>query len=49
MNINNKTKARGLKRKFMKGLDPPPSEGKKSGLNPALPFFKPEKYPDADE
>ena len=38
-----------LEKKFMKGLDTPPSGEKNSALNPALLFVKPAKDPDADK
>ena len=49
MNTITNTKARGSRCKFTKGPAPPPSIEKKSGLNSALPFVGPEKYPDANE
>ena len=49
MNSNTNTKTRSSKRKCIKGLSPPPSGEKNSGLNPILLLVKLAKDLDTDE
>ena len=48
MNSNTNTKTRSSKRKCIKGLSPPPSGEKNSGLNPILLLVKLAKDLDTD-